>query len=119
MSTPDIRLKRMTELPPHKLPPHKLQPHKLLPDEQRLPIKIPLRQWRRGIFARKRREAVRSCLQRRVSAEMKAASKTRSGSRMYRSVGTLCSLKQMPVPQLPFSGSFHVRTFMGRSWSRR
>ena len=39
MSTPDIRLKRMTELPPHKLlphklPPHKLLPHKLLPDEQ-------------------------------------------------------------------------------------
>lgn len=29
MSTPDIRLKRMTELPPHKL-----LPHKLLPDEQ-------------------------------------------------------------------------------------
>ena len=38
---------------------------------------------------------------------------------MYRSVGTLCSLKQMPVPQLLFSGLFHVRTFMGRSWSRR
>lgn len=39
MSTPDIRLKRMTELPPHKLLPdellsHKLLPHKLLPDEQ-------------------------------------------------------------------------------------
>lgn len=34
MSTPDIRLKRMTELPSHKLPPHKLPPHKLLPDEQ-------------------------------------------------------------------------------------
>ena len=31
MSTPDIRLKRMTELPLHKLPPHKLLPHKLLP----------------------------------------------------------------------------------------
>ena len=29
MSTPDIRLKRMTELLPHKL-----LPHKLLPDEQ-------------------------------------------------------------------------------------
>lgn len=34
MSTPDIRLKRMTELPPHKLPPHKLLPDELLPDEQ-------------------------------------------------------------------------------------
>lgn len=34
MSTPDIRLKHMAELPPHKLPPHKLLPHKLLPDEQ-------------------------------------------------------------------------------------
>lgn len=39
MSTPDIRLKRMTELllhklPPHKLPPYRLPPHKLLPDEQ-------------------------------------------------------------------------------------
>ena len=31
MSTPDIRLQRMTELPPYKLPPHKLLPHKLLP----------------------------------------------------------------------------------------
>lgn len=29
MSTPDIRLKRMTELPPHKL-----LPDELLPDEQ-------------------------------------------------------------------------------------
>lgn len=47
MSTLGIRLKRVAELPPHKL----------LPDEQCLPIKIPLRQWRRGIFARKRRES--------------------------------------------------------------
>ena len=44
MSTPDIRLRRMTELLlhkllpdellSHKLLPHKLLPHKLLPDEQ-------------------------------------------------------------------------------------
>ena len=39
MSTPDIRLKRMTELLLHKLLPHKLLPdellpNKLLPDEQ-------------------------------------------------------------------------------------
>lgn len=34
MSTPDIRLKRMTELLPDKLPPHKLLPDELLPDEQ-------------------------------------------------------------------------------------
>ena len=33
MSTPDIRLRRMTELPPHKLPPHKLLPNELLSDE--------------------------------------------------------------------------------------
>lgn len=39
MSTPDIRLKRMTELPPHKLPPHKLLPHKLL-SHKLLPHKL-------------------------------------------------------------------------------
>ena len=34
MSTPDIRLKRMTELPPHKLLPHKLLLAELLLAEQ-------------------------------------------------------------------------------------
>lgn len=34
MSTPDIRFKRMAELPPHKLPPNELLSDELLPDEQ-------------------------------------------------------------------------------------
>lgn len=34
MSTPDIRLRRMTELPPHKLLPNELLSDELLPDKQ-------------------------------------------------------------------------------------